>query len=214
MTELGIRGPVDLRGLMLEIGRLLWNRGYIAGTSGNFSTRLDDDRILATPTGLAKGHLDPNDLVVTDLQGHVVDGNLPPSSELGIHLAAYRLRPDVGAIVHAHPKTVVAHSLANVQLLSTVLPETVVTLGVIPSVPYETPGSPALAAKMAGALADHDTIVMERHGAITLGRDLLEAYHRMETLEHAAETLYLAHTLGSIEALPEEEIERLLNLYR
>ena len=180
--------------------------------SGNFSARLNDVHILSTPTGLAKGRLTRDDLVVTDLEGTVISGRLRPSSELKIHLAAYRLRPDVGAVVHAHPKTVVADSLAAVTLMSTVLPETVVVLGTIPSVPYETPGTPALASKMEGALAHHNAIVMERHGAITLGRNLVEAYNRMETLEHAAQTLYMAHILGTVEALPDDEIKRLLDL--
>jgi L-fuculose-phosphate aldolase len=197
---------------MLEVGRCLWQREYISGTSGNFSVRLDDDHILSTPSGLAKGRLTPNDLVVTDLEGTVVQGSHQPSSELRIHLAAYRLRPEIGAVVHAHPKTIVALSLASIDVMFTALPETVVALGLIGSAPYETPGSSALASVMESALENHDAIVMERHGAITLGRNLFEAYDRMETLEHAAQTLYLAQSLGSIEALPDDEIERLLAL--
>ena len=202
------RDPV-LVAAMLEVGRRLWERSYISGASGNFSVRLDDDHILSTPAGRAKSRLTPEDLVVTDLEGTVVSGRLRPSSELRIHLAAYHLRPDVHAVVHAHPRTVVAHSLASVALVSTALPETVVALGPIPSVPYETPGSPALASMMEEALAEHNAIVMERHGAVTLGRTLLEAYDRMEALEHAAQTLYMARTMGPVEALPEDEIKRL-----
>ncbi len=194
---------------MIDVGNRLWKREYISGTSGNFSTRLDDTQILATPTGLAKGRLTREDLVVTDLEGTVLSGQLRPSTELKIHLTTYRLRPDVGAIVHAHPKTVVAYSLAGVKLMSTVLPETVAVLGEISLVPYETPGTAALASKMENSLANHNAIVMERHGAITLGRDLAEAYNRMEILEHTAQTLYLAHTLGRVEALSKDEIERL-----
>ena len=197
---------------MIEIGRRLWEREYISGTGGNFSARLDDKHILSTPAGLAKGRLAPDDLVVTDLEGNLISGRHRPSSELRIHLASYRLRPKVHAVVHAHPKTVVAHSLASINVMFTALPETVVALGMIRSVPYETPGSSALAQKMEGALADHNAIVMERHGAITLGRNLFEAFNRMETLEHAAQTLYLAQTLGTIKALPDDEIDRLLDL--
>ena len=199
---------------MIEVGRRLWEREYISGTGGNFSARLDEKHILSTPAGLAKGRLTPDDLVVTDLAGTKVSGRLNPSSELRIHLAAYRLRPDIGAVVHAHPKTVVAHSLASISLLSTALPETVVALGMIRSVPYETPGTTELALKMESALAKFDAIVMERHGAVTLGRTLGEAYDRMETLEHAAQTLYLAQTLGTIETLPDDEIQRLLTLVK
>lgn len=199
---------------MLETGRWLWDRKYIAGTDGNFSARLDDNHILSTPSGLAKGRLTAGDLVVIDLEGNVIQGRHQPSSEMEIHLAAYRLRPEVGAVVHAHPKTVVAHTLASKPFFSAALPESLVALGRIPTVPYETPGSSALALKMERALANQDAIVMERHGAITLGRNLLEAYDRMETLEHAAQILYLARTLGPVENLPDDEIVRLLNLAR
>lgn len=199
---------------MIDVGRRLWEREYISGKGGNFSARLDEDHILSTPAGLAKGRLAPEDLVVTDLAGTQVSGHHKPSSELRIHLASYRLRPEICAVVHAHPKTVVAHSLASINLLFTALPETVVALGMIRSVPYETPGSTELALKMESALTHHDAIVMERHGAVTLGRTLGEAYDRMETLEHAAQTLYLAQTLGTIEALPGDEIERLLTLVK
>jgi len=212
VVDLKYRRDHDLQAAMLEVGRLLWAREFIAGTDGNFSARMDDDHILSTPSGLAKGRLTPNDLVVTDLKGTVISGNHRPSSELRIHLAAYRLRPEIGAVVHAHPKTVVALSLASIDAMFTALPETVVALGLIGSVPYETPGSPALASEMESALENHDAIVMERHGAITLGRNLFEAYERMETLEHAAQTLHLAQTLGSVESLPDDEIERLLAL--
>ncbi len=212
MTNLIPQRNPDLEDVMIEIGRRLWEREYVSGTGGNFSVRLDDNHILSTPAGLAKGRLTPDDLVVTDLEGEMISGRLRPSSELRIHLASYRLRPEVHAVVHAHPKTVVAHSLASINVMFTALPETVAALGMIRSVPYETPGSAALALKMEGALANHNAIVMERHGAITLGRTLLEAYDRMETLEHAAQTLYLAQTLGTIEALPDDEIDRLLNL--
>ena len=214
MAVLKSQRDPDLSDTMIEVGRRLWDRGFIAGTCGNFSARLDDTHILSTPAGLAKGRLTPDDLVVTDLEGNVISGRRRPSSELRIHMAAYRLRPEIGAVVHAHPKTVVAHSLASITLMSTVLPEAVVVLGTIASVPYETPGTSALAFKMEGALANHDAIVMERHGAITLGRDLFDAYDRMETLEHAAQTLYLSHTLGRVEALPDDEIERLLNMVK
>ncbi|MEN8164680.1 MAG: class II aldolase/adducin family protein [Acidobacteriota bacterium] len=214
MTTLIAQRNSDLEEAMIQVGRRLWEREFISGTGGNFSARLDDNHILSTPAGVAKGRLTPDDLVVTDLEGTRISGRLQPSSELRIHLASYRLRPEVHAVVHAHPKTVVAHSLASINLMFTALPETVAALGMIRSVPYETPGTSALALKMEGALADHNAVVMERHGAITLGRTLLEAYDRMETLEHAAQTLYLAETLGTIEALPDDEIDRLLDLVK
>ena len=212
MTNRNRERDQEIRTTLIDIGRMLWENGLIAGTCGNITARLDQNLVLSTPTGLAKGRLTPDDLVVTDLQGHVVSGRLQPSSELKIHLAAYRLRPEIGAIVHAHPKTVVAHSLASLTLLSTVLPETVITLGPVPVVPYETPGTSRLAARIESVLSNHNAIIMERHGAVTLGRDLFQAYERIETLEHAAQTLYLAQTMGHVEPLSDDEIIRLLQL--
>lgn len=210
-TPRPLRNP-DLEGDLIEVARRLWEREFIAGTGGNLSARLDEFHIISTPAGFAKGRLKPEDLVITDLEGKVISGRHRPSSEIKVHLAAYRLRPDVGAVVHAHPKTVVAHSLASRTLMSTVLPETVVALGTIPSIEYKTPGTPALARMLEDAIAKHNAVVMERHGALTLGKSLFEAFDRMEILEHAAQTLYLAHTLGTVKALPDEEIERLLLL--
>lgn len=212
MADVRLHRHPDLEAAIIEVGRWLWDRDYISGTSGNLSTRIGTTHILSTPTGLAKGRLEPQDLVVTDLNGRQVSGRGKPSSELRIHLAAYRLRAEIGAVVHAHPKAVVAHSLASVSMMSTALPETVVVLGTVPSVPYQTPGTSELATSLEGPLALHNAIVMERHGAITLGKDLFEAYERMETLEHAAQTLCLAQSLGPVEPLKDEEIERLLKM--
>lgn len=203
---------IELEAVMVEVGNRLWARELIAGTGGNLSARLDDRHILSTPAGVAKGRLNTEDLVTTDLHGNIVSGGRSASSEIRIHLAAYRLRPDIGAVVHAHPKTVVAHSLASAPLMTAALPEFVVSLGTIPCVAYETPGTSTLAAKLEASMAHHNAIVMERHGAITLGKDLLQAYDRMEILEHGAQTLHLAQTLGTVNALPDDEIERLLTL--
>jgi L-fuculose-phosphate aldolase len=198
----------EARELMVAIGRRMYEAGYIAGTDGNVSVRLPNGHILTTPAGVAKGALAPADLVVTDQDGHPV-GPGRPSSELKLHVAVYRLRPDVVAIVHAHPRAAVAHSLAGISLAPTVLPETVFTLGEIASADYDTPGTTTLAEGVAAVLRCHDAVVMERHGTVTLGRSLLEAYHRLESLEHTAQTLYMARTLGPFAPLPAAEVERL-----
>lgn len=192
--------------------RRMYERGYIAALDGNVSVRLSERRILATPAGAAKGELDPADLVVTDPEGRVLGGSGRPSTELRVHLAAYRLRPDVHAVVHAHPPAAVAHSLAGVSLTPTVIPETVYTLGTIAATDYGTPGTPELAQRMEDALRCHDAVLMERHGTVTLGADLWQAYHRLESLEHTARILYMARTLGPVEPLPAAEVEKLYAL--
>ncbi len=202
----------ELRALMVEVGRWMWQRGHVAGTDGNLSARLPDGRVVATPAGVAKGRLQADDLVVTDLAGRVVSGSGIPSSELKLHLAVYRARPDVGAVVHAHPKAAVAHSLAGVSLAQAIIPETVVTLGTIAAARYATPGSASLASAVEAMIRDHDAIIMERHGSVTVGADLEQAYNRLESLEHAAEILVMARALGQVEPLPTAEVERLVAL--
>jgi L-fuculose-phosphate aldolase len=181
---------------MVEVGRWLWERGLVAGTSGNLSARIGADRILATPAGRAKGRLEPSDLVVVDPSGARVAGHLEPSSELKVHLAAYRQRSDVDAVVHAHPRTVVAMSLAGQRLAPALNPEKLAAIGPLADVGYEPPGSAALAARLERALGDHNALVMQHHGALTLGRDLEQAFNRLEMLEGSAQIYVTAKLLG------------------
>jgi len=207
----GMKGKTEeaLRLEMIEIGRLMYEHGLIAGTDGNLSIRLGKERILATPSGVAKGRMKADDLVLTDLSGKMVAGRLPVSSEIKVHLAAYRLRPDISAVLHAHPPASLALSLAGVEMDPPVIAETVLSLGPVVTSDYETPGSSSLAEKMESALLCHDAMIMERHGALVLGRDLYEAYNRMESLEHTARTLWMARSLGPVKPLPPGELERL-----
>lgn len=210
--ETGRKSERQHRFDVVEICRRMYERGYIAGTDGNVSVRLGASRILATPSGAPKGAMEPDALVVTDLDGRLVAGTGRPSSELRVHLAAYRARPDVHAVVHAHPQAAVAHTIAGLSLGETVIPETVFTLGRIADAEYETPGTDDLAERMAATLRCHDAILMERHGSVTLGADVFEAYYRLESLEHTARILYMARTLGHVEPLPQGEVERLYGL--
>jgi len=214
LDEFGRQGKTEevLRLEMVEIGRLMYEHDLIAGTDGNLSFRLSRDRILATPSGIAKGRMKADDLVLTDLSGRKLSGRLPVSSEIKVHLAAYRLRSDIFAVLHAHPPATLALSLAGVEMDPPVIPETVLSLGPVATANYDTPGSSSLAEKMESALLCHDAMIMERHGALVLGRDLFEAYHRMESLEHTAKTLWMARSLGPVKPLPQGELERLQEL--
>jgi len=176
----------DLRRRLLEVGRWMWERGLIAGSEGNLSVRLGEGNVLLTPAGRNKGRLESNDLVTVDLKGRVVAGDARPSSEIQIHLAAYRLRADVGAVIHAHPCAVVAYSLAGVALVPTFNPEVGAAIGPITEVAYEAAGSAALTALFEKALAHNNAFIMARHGAVTLGNDIEHAFDRLEMLEQLA----------------------------
>ena len=202
----------SLRVLMVDVGRWMHQRGYIAGSDGNLSARLGAERLLVTPAGAPKGALAPADLVVTWLDGSPCSRTERPSTELALHVAAYRQRPELGAIVHAHPPAVVAHSLVGISLSPAVLPESILNKGGVATVEYRLPGSSLLAEEVAAALRENDTVVMERHGTVTVGSDLASAYRRLESLEHTAKTLLMARAIGQVEPLPEREVERLREL--
>jgi len=201
-----------LRAEIVRVGRLMHTRDLVDGTAGNISARLGPDRLLATPSGLAKGFLEPDDLIVVDQAGKLAAGRpgLNPTSELAMHLEAYRRRPDISAVVHAHPITTVALSIAGVSLAECVIPEAIVFLGLVPTVPYATPSSDENRVAIAGVIGDHDAIVLQYHGTLTVGRSVTEAYQRLETLEHTAKIIALSRLLGGGPPLPPEQVSKLL----
>ena len=206
---------VDERWLRREIVRVcrrLYERGLIAGGEGNVSARRDSQTLLVTPSGASKVDVLEDDLVVVDLAGNPVAGSGRASSELGMHLRIYERRPDVGAVVHAHPPFATAFAVAGEDLMSPVLPEIVVLIGGVPLVPYATPGSPALAAAIEPFIELHDAFLMANHGATSFGSTLSLAHQRMESIEHAARTLFLARNLGRVTPLTDEQRDALVRL--
>lgn len=201
----------DLRATIVELGRLLHDKGMLAATDGNISCRLGHDRLLLTPSGVHKGRLAPGDPVVTDLAGAPAKPGRRPSAEYRMHTAIYDARPDAAAVVHAHPPAVIALTVAGLgHLLSRpVLPEVVAAFGAIPMLPYATPTSDEVPGDVGRLIRHHDALVLDRHGAVTIGTDLWTAYHRMEKLEHAAEIVSLAYRLGRVNELNFEQIRRL-----
>ncbi len=195
-----------------EAGRRLSERGLIAGTEGNISARCGVN-LLVTPAGRAKGDLAPQDLVEVDPAGRV-RGSGVPSSELGLHLAVLAARPDVGAVVHAHPPAATGFAAAGQALDDDVLPELLAQFGSVPLVPYGAPGSPELGERVGPYLAGHDALLLANHGAVTFGTDVEEAERRMESLEQGARILLAARLLGGARRLPPEEVERLRALRR
>jgi L-fuculose-phosphate aldolase len=203
-----------LRNDIVRVCRRLYERGLIAGGEGNVSARLEDGNILVTPSGASKIDVSESDLVIVNPDGKPVAGSGRASSELGMHLRIYRLRPDVGAVVHAHPPFATAFAVAGEDLMAPVLPEILVLIGGVPLVPYATPGSQALAAAIEPFLPHHDAFLMANHGATAYGSTLSIAHQRMESLEHAARILFSARALGHISMLTDDERDLLLQLRR
>ena len=192
----------------MEVGRRLYQHGFIAAADGNISVRMEEDRVLTTPSGLNKGRLDSEDLVVTDMRGRKLYGRLEPSSELEMHLVMYQERPDVCAVVHAHPPHASGFAVAGLPMDQPLLSEVVLTLGTVPLAEYGTPTTPELAAAVR-PFAQSDGILLANHGALTVGRDVYVAYDRMETLEHSAHIYVVARTLGSERPLSQEHVAKL-----
>ncbi len=204
----------DLRADIVEIGRRLWLRGFVASNDGNISVRLGPDRLLMTPASVSKGFMTAEMMVVTDLDGSVVEAapGRKPSSEALMHLVAYRERPDVGAVVHAHPPLSTGFAVAGIPLDRAVLAEVVTTLGAIPIADYGTPSTRELADTVAPLVRAHDGLLLANHGALALGKDLFSAYYKMETIEHFAQISLVARQLGREHLLSREEVGRLQGL--
>jgi L-fuculose-phosphate aldolase len=205
---------------MVRVGQLMWERGYVVATDGNLSARLGSDRLLVTPSGLSKGFLSADDLLVIRFDGEPVSrfrhgsGEGRPSSEILMHLEVYRCRPDVAAVVHAHPPLAVAFSIAGVSLARCVLPEVIVTLGGIPTADYATPGTLEVPESIDRLVRDYDALVLAHHGSLTLGRTLWEAYLRLEKVEQTAQITLAAQQLGQVATLSPQAVTKLTEMRR
>ena len=189
--------------------RRLYERGLVAGPDGNVSVRQADGSIVVTPSGLSKVDVTPDDLVVVTLDGRVLEGRHAPSSELRMHLRLYQRRPDIRAVVHAHPPAATAFAVVGESFVAPVLPEVILQLGKVPLLPYATPGSDALADAFEPFVANHDGFLMANHGATTIGPTLATAHRRMESLEHAARILLAARALGTVNELSAVDVQSL-----
>jgi L-fuculose-phosphate aldolase len=197
---------------IVEAGRRLYDRGFIVASDGNISARFDEGRLIVTPGGLCKGNLAVEDLCVCDMEGRKISGRLNPSSEIGMHLFLYRERPDIKAVVHAHPPTATGFSVAGMPLTDCVLPEVVITLGSIPTAEYGTPGGPEISEPIRKYVKDYDAYLLENHGATTVGSGVMNAYFKMETLEHFACILFVARQLGGANVLSQDQVDKLLRI--
>jgi len=194
---------------MAQCCRQLAERGLIAGQDGNLAVRLGPDRVLVTPAGLIKALLGPADMVEVDLRGRKRRGRRNPTSELDLHLRILTHRPDVGAVVHAHPPVATGFAVAGQDLGAFVLPELILQCGRVPLVPYGTPGTPELGDRLESHLVGHDAWLLANHGAVTVGATLDVAWIRMESLEHAARIIFTARALGQVNELGRDSALRL-----
>ena len=197
---------------LVEIGRRIWQRGYVAANDGNLSARIARNRILVTPTGRSKGFLRPDDMVVVDEEGRKISGALEPTSELPMHIFAYRSRPDIAAVVHAHPPRATGFAVAGVALAQCVLPEVILTLGRVPLTDYATPSTEEVPASIEAFIERYNAILLRNHGVLTFGATIEEAYYRMETVEHFAEITLAAKTLGGAAPLSRDDVRKLLEV--
>jgi L-fuculose-phosphate aldolase len=195
---------------LVEFGQRIHQQGLVSACDGNLSVRLDEHRVMATPSGVSKGMMRPEQMVVVDLDGQKLCGDCPVSSEIQMHLTIYRERPDVHAVVHAHPPTATGFASAGMALDQPICSEIVLTLGAVPLAEYGTTGTPALSESLMPWVREYDAILLANHGAVSYGHDLLSAYLKMEAVEHFAQILLVTKQLGHQEALTDEEIQKLI----
>ena len=206
------RAEEQIRADIVEAGRRLYARAYIASNDGNISARLDDRRLIATPKSVCKGFMTPDMMVIVDYDGHKLAGERDPSTELPMHLEIYRNRPDANAVVHAHLPVATGFAVAGIPLTRAVLAEVITTLGSIPIAAYGTPSTSELPEAVRKYIKAHDGMLLANHGAVTCGGDVLGAYYKMETIEHFARISLVARLLGGEHLISREEVERLQGL--
>jgi len=216
MSEVSHNYPSDgeARRGILDIGRRMYDRGFVAANDGNISCRVSPEEIWVTPTGVSKGFMREEELVKLRLDGTVVhQGALKASSEIKMHLRVYRENPEVGGVTHAHPPFSTSFAIAGLGIDNPICAEVVISLGVVPCVHYETPGTQGIPDSIAPYCRDYNGVLLANHGALTWGRDLLEAWYRMESMEHFARIqIYTEKFIGKANLLSRDQIEALIGI--
>lgn len=203
---------VSLRQEIVNTGKKMYHHQLIAASDGNISVRLDEERILATPSGLCKGEMSMEDLVIIDVQGNHLEGKRRVSSEILMHLEVYRQRREANAVVHAHPPNCIALMLAGKGLDRPILAENVILLGKVPVAPYARPSTPQIPESIRQYVPQTDCILLDHHGSLTIGASLQQAYFKLETMEHAAKSYVAALQIGQVRELPQSEVAELTRM--
>ena len=202
---------LQLRHELVRFGKMLHTQGFVSACDGNLSVRLDEQRVMVTPTGMSKCMMEPEGMVIVDTSGKKLNGACNPTSEIAMHLTIYKTRPDVGAIVHAHPCSATAFASAGMALDEPLCSEIVITLGSVPLAPYATPGTNELSESLQPFIPSYDAILMANHGVVTYAADLLHAYMKMEAVEHYAKIVLATRQLGCRKILAENDLGKLLH---
>jgi len=207
-----IRLESEYRRDIIEVCKRMYQKGYVASNDGNVSIRLSDKEILATPTGMSKGDITPDQLIKVNMKGEVVEGFLKPSSELKLHIHIYKSRPDVMSVVHAHPPISTGFAVAGIALDQMAIPEVIASLGAVPLAPYATPSTDDLAHTIDDFIGKCNAILLSNHGVVTVGSDVYSTYYTMERVEHSAYITWVAKSLGGEKPLCQENIDKLMEL--
>lgn len=204
----------EIKKQLCDIGRRIYQNGFVAANDGNFSVKITDNEFYCTPTGVSKGFMTPDMILKVDGQGNLLEANpkYRVSSEFKMHLRVYQERPDVNAVVHAHPPVATAHAVCGLPLDSMIMPEVIIFLGEVPLTKYGTPSTMEIPEAISDSLKNHDAVLLENHGALSVGVDLTQAYFRMETLEYWAKVSLYAKQIGGAQELTCEQIERLIEI--
>ena len=207
-----MKSPFEIRKEICEVGHKLWLKGFVAANDGNISVKLNENEYLCTPTGVSKGSLTPDMIIKVDKNGNKLEGKLNPSSEIKMHMRVYRERPDVNAVVHAHPPVSTAFNVADIDLDQYILPEAVLTIGDVPTCDYGTPSTMEIPDSLDPFIQNHDAFLLRNHGALTVGCDLTKAFFVMEEVEFNAVICKHAMELGAVHEIPGPQLKKLMEL--
>ncbi len=204
----------EIKKQICAIGKRIYDKGMVASNDGNISVKLNDNEFLCTPTGVSKGFMTPEFICKVDKNGNVLQANAgyKPSSEIKMHMRVYKERPDVGAVVHAHPMYATAFAIAGIPLSQPIMPEAVIALGCVPIAEYGTPSTEEIPDAVSKYLQSFDAVLLENHGALAFSDNLLNAYHKMESVEFYAQLLYISKQLGGPQELSEAQVKRLYSM--
>ncbi len=204
----------EVKEQICDVCHKMWQLGWVAANDGNVSVRVEDNVVITTPTGISKSFITPEKLVTIDMDGNILEANdgYRPSSEVKMHLCCYREREDVKSVIHAHPPTATGFAVAHVHMDKYIMIENVIMIGSVPITPYGTPSTQEVPDAIRPYLQEHDVLLLENHGAITVGSDVITAYYRMESLELGAKIQLTAHLLGGEKEISRENIDTLISM--
>ena len=207
-----MKSAFEIKKEICEVGHKLWAKGFVAANDGNISVKVNDHEYYCTPTGVSKGDLTPDMIIKVDENGKKLEGKLNPSSEIKMHMRVYRERPDVTAVVHAHPPVATAFTVADIDLDQYILPEAVLTIGNVPTCDYGTPSTMEIPDSLDPYLQNHDAFLLRNHGALTVGCNLTKAFFVMEEVEFNALICKYAMDLGAVHEISSEQLKKLMDL--